>query len=74
MAGSLLEAVARARDKRRKAADAYKTADDAFRNALVQAHRAHTWNEISEAAGLSYHRVRQAVYQARKNGGTDGTE
>ncbi len=73
MAGSLLEAVARARDKRRAAAERYKAADDVFRNALVQASRAHTWNEIAAAAGLSYHRVRQAVYQARKNGGTNGT-
>ncbi len=71
MAGSLLEAVARARDKRQTTAAKHKAAHEAFLNTLVQAHRAHTWNEIAEAAGLTYHRVRQAVYQARKNGGTD---
>ncbi len=69
MAGSLLEAVARARDRRRKAQAAYDKADDLFRNALVQASRAHTWNEIADVSGLTRHRVRQAVYQIRKNGG-----
>ncbi len=70
MAGSLLEAVARARDRRRKAQAAYDKADGLFRNALVQASRSHTWNEIADVSGLTRHRVRQAVYQIRKNGGT----
>ncbi len=66
MAGSLLEAVARARDRRRKAGGAYDKADDLFQNAILQASRAHTWNEIAEASGLTRHRVRQLVYQIRK--------
>ncbi len=70
MAGSLLEAVARARDKHRAAAAKHKAAYDDFRNAVVQAKRAHTWNEIAEAAGLTRIGVRKISERARKNGGT----
>ncbi len=65
MAGTLLEAVARARDKRIADCNA---AEARFRNALVQASRAHTWNEIASVAGVGRERVRQMVYQARKEG------
>lgn len=50
-AGTLLEAVARARDLRNEA-------EQAFRDAIATAHRAHTWNEIAKVAGLSYSAVR----------------
>ncbi len=61
MAGTLLEAVARARDKRRRADKAYQAADEAFLQSLVQARRAHTWDAIADAAGLTRHGVRYRV-------------
>ncbi len=72
MAGSLLEAVARARDKRAAAYARYQTADELFLNTLVQAQKAHSWQQIADVAGVTRARVRQRVYEARKNGATNG--
>ncbi len=43
---SLLEQVARARDKRR-------TADTEFRQAIIAAHQKHSWPQIASVAGLT---------------------
>ena len=51
VAGTLLEAVAHARDQRHHA-------EETFRATIRQAHRAHTWAEIAKVAGLSKHTVR----------------
>lgn len=50
-AGTLLEAVARARDNR-------TAANDALADAIRRAHGPFTWNEIAAVAGLSKHGCR----------------
>lgn len=49
--GTLLEAVARARDQRH-------LAERDFRDALRRAHRSHSWGEIAAVAGLHRSHVR----------------
>ncbi len=59
---SLLEQVARARDKRHQA-------EAEFRVAIVNARAQNTWKVIADVAGLSYSGVRYLA--ARKNGSPD---
>lgn len=61
MSGTLLEAVARARDARRTAWATAEKAEAAFLKTLVQARRSHSWREIADVAGLARNTVRYHV-------------
>lgn len=58
-AGTLLEAVARARDAKHHA-------DQAFRAALRQARRSHSWAEIAAVARMSRGGIQWLVNHDRK--------
>ncbi len=64
---SLLEQVARARDKRR-------TADIEFRAAIIAAHARHSWPQIAQVAGLTLSGLKWHTNDKRNpavNGGRD---
>jgi hypothetical protein len=60
-APSVLERVARARDKR-------AAAETAFRAALAEAHEFHSWAQIAAVAGVTPSAVRYLVNEHAKKG------